>query len=137
MTRLCGLLATCTSPSMFTRGIAISGYEFRPPLPPLPSLRLQFTGAERRWRWEGEPSCRASAQPARCFSTDRFCGRAYFTNATPSALLHHMAHGVGTRNYKQVIDQARDGCGITKSSVRRKVIRALATEVKIVGCVDI
>src|SRR5271166_1702798 len=38
--------------------------------------------------------------------------------------------GVSTREYEQVIDMARDGFGVAKSSVSREFVRASAAQVK-------
>ncbi len=40
-------------------------------------------------------------------------------DAMPSAVLRRMVRGVSTREYEQVIDMARDGLGVAKSSVSR------------------
>ena len=41
-----------------------------------------------------------------------------------------MVRGVSTREYEHVIDMARDGFGVAKSSVSREFVRASAAEVK-------
>jgi transposase-like protein len=51
-------------------------------------------------------------------------------DAMPRAVLRHMVRGVSTRDYEQVIDLARDGFGVAKSSVSRDFVRASAAEVK-------
>ena len=47
-------------------------------------------------------------------------------DAMSSAVLRRMVRGVSRREYKQVIDLARDGFGIAKSSVSREFLRASA-----------
>ena len=51
-------------------------------------------------------------------------------HAMPSAVLRRMVRGVSTREYEQLIDLARDGFGVAKSSVSRDFIRASAAQVK-------
>ena len=51
-------------------------------------------------------------------------------DAMPSAVLRRMVRGVSTREYEQVIDLARDGFGVAKSSVSREFVRASAAQVK-------
>jgi putative transposase len=51
-------------------------------------------------------------------------------DAMPSAVLRRMVRGVSTREYEQVIDMARDGFGVAKSSVSREFVRASAAQVK-------
>src|SRR5271169_3998848 len=51
-------------------------------------------------------------------------------DAMPSAVLRRMVRGVSTREYEQVIDLARDGFGVAKSSVSRDFVRASAAQVK-------
>ena len=51
-------------------------------------------------------------------------------DAMPSAVLRRMVRGVSTREYEQVIDLARNGFGVAKSSVSRDFIRASAAQVK-------
>jgi putative transposase len=51
-------------------------------------------------------------------------------DAMPRAVLRRMVRGVSTRDYEQVIDLARDGFGVAKSSVSREFVRASAAEVK-------
>ena len=48
----------------------------------------------------------------------------------PQAVLRRMIHGVSTRDYEQVIDVARDGFGVARSSVSRDFVRASAAEVR-------
>jgi hypothetical protein len=48
----------------------------------------------------------------------------------PSAVLRRMVRGVSTREYEQAIEMARDGFGVPKSSVGRKLVRASAAQVK-------
>jgi len=50
--------------------------------------------------------------------------------AMPKAVLRRMVRGVSTREYEHVIDMARDGFGVAKSSVSREFVRASAAEVK-------
>jgi transposase-like protein len=51
-------------------------------------------------------------------------------DAMPQAVLRRMVRGVSTREYEQIIDLARDGFGVKKSSVSRDFVRASAAEVK-------
>jgi putative transposase len=51
-------------------------------------------------------------------------------DAMPQAVLRRMVRGVSTRDYEQVIDLARDGFGVTKSSVSRDFVRASAAQVQ-------
>ena len=48
----------------------------------------------------------------------------------PRAVLRRMVRGVSTRDYEDVVDTARDGFGVAKSSVSREFVRASATDVK-------
>ena len=50
--------------------------------------------------------------------------------AMPEAVLRRMVCGVSTRDYAEVIDLARDGFGVQKSSVSRDFVRASAAQVK-------
>jgi putative transposase len=50
--------------------------------------------------------------------------------AMPKAVLRRMVRGVSTREYEHVVGMARDGFGVTKSSVSREFVRASAAEVK-------
>src|SRR5262249_55486520 len=50
--------------------------------------------------------------------------------ARPRAVLRRLIRGVSTRDYEGVIDVARDGFGVAKSSVSRGFIRASAADVK-------
>jgi putative transposase len=50
--------------------------------------------------------------------------------AMPKAVLRRMVRGVSTREYEHVVDMARDGFGVAKSSVSREFVRASAAEVK-------
>jgi transposase-like protein len=50
--------------------------------------------------------------------------------AMPRAVLRRMVRGVSTRDYENVIDLARDGFGVAKSSVSRDFVRASAAQVK-------
>jgi transposase-like protein len=51
-------------------------------------------------------------------------------DAMPRAVLRRMVRGVSTRDYEGVIDVARDGFGVAKSSVSRGFVRASAADVK-------
>jgi putative transposase len=51
-------------------------------------------------------------------------------DAMPSAVLRRMVRGVSTREYEHVIEMARDGFGVAKSSVIREFVRASAAQVK-------
>ena len=51
-------------------------------------------------------------------------------DAMPTAVLRRMVRGVSTREYEQVIDLARDGFGVAKSSVSREFVRASSAQVK-------
>jgi putative transposase len=51
-------------------------------------------------------------------------------DAMPRAVLRRMVRGVSTREYAHVVDLARDGFGVAKSSVSREFVRASAAEVK-------
>ena len=51
-------------------------------------------------------------------------------DAMPNAVLRRMVRGVSTREYEQVIDLARDGFGVAKSSVSREFVRASTAQVK-------
>ena len=48
----------------------------------------------------------------------------------PRAVLRRMVRGVSTREYEHVVDMARDGFGVDKSSVSREFVRASAADVK-------
>ncbi|MGH9575996.1 MAG: IS256 family transposase [Terriglobales bacterium] len=50
--------------------------------------------------------------------------------ALPQAALEHLVNGVSTRRYEQVVQLARQGFGVKKSSVSRGFVRASAEEVK-------
>jgi putative transposase len=51
-------------------------------------------------------------------------------DAMPRAVLRRMVRGVSTRDYAQVVDLARDGFGVAKSSVSRDFVRASAADAK-------
>jgi transposase-like protein len=51
-------------------------------------------------------------------------------DAMPQAVLRRMVRGVSTREYEHVVDMARDGFGVARSSVSRGFVRASATDVK-------
>ena len=51
-------------------------------------------------------------------------------DAMPQAVLRRMVRGVSTREYEEVVDMARDGFGVGKSSVSREFVRASAADVK-------
>ena len=48
----------------------------------------------------------------------------------PQAALDHLVNGVSTRRYEQVVQLARQGFGVKKSSVSRGFVRASAAEVE-------
>jgi transposase-like protein len=48
----------------------------------------------------------------------------------PRAVLRRMVRGVSTRDYAQVVDLAREGFGVAKSSVSREFVRASAADVR-------
>ncbi|MBX3434002.1 MAG: IS256 family transposase [Pirellulales bacterium] len=50
--------------------------------------------------------------------------------ALPQAALDHLVNGVSTRRYEQVVQAARAGFGVKKSSVSRGFVRASAAEVE-------
>ncbi|MBX3649657.1 MAG: transposase, partial [Rhodocyclaceae bacterium] len=50
--------------------------------------------------------------------------------ALPQAALDHLVNGVSTRRYEQVVQVARAGFGVKKSSVSRGFVRASAAEVE-------
>jgi transposase-like protein len=50
--------------------------------------------------------------------------------AMPRAVLRRMVRGVSTREYEDVIDTARDGFGVDRSSVSRQFVRASAADVR-------
>src|SRR5262249_48712255 len=58
------------------------------------------------------------------------CARLQSGAARPEAVLRGMVRGVSTRDYEEVIDAARDGFGVAKSSVSRGFVRASAAGVK-------
>jgi transposase-like protein len=51
-------------------------------------------------------------------------------DAMPQAALGHLVNGVSTRRYEQVVQLARQGFGVKKSSVSRGFVRASAAEVE-------
>jgi transposase-like protein len=51
-------------------------------------------------------------------------------DAMPQAALNHLVNGVSTRRYEQVVQVAREGFGVKKSSVSRGFVRASAQEVQ-------
>jgi transposase-like protein len=51
-------------------------------------------------------------------------------DAMPRAVLRRMVRGVSTRDYAAVVDLARDGFGVAKSSVSRDFVRATAAAVQ-------
>jgi putative transposase len=51
-------------------------------------------------------------------------------SAMPQAALDHLVNGVSTRRYEQVVQLARVGFGVKKSSVSRGFVRASAAEVE-------
>jgi putative transposase len=50
--------------------------------------------------------------------------------AMPQTVLRRMVRGVSTRDYEQVVDMARDGFGVMRSSVSREFVRASTADVK-------
>jgi putative transposase len=50
--------------------------------------------------------------------------------AMPEAVLKRMVRGVSTRDYEGVVDLAREGFGVQKSSVSRSFVKASAKEVR-------
>jgi transposase-like protein len=50
--------------------------------------------------------------------------------AMPEAVLKRMVRGVSTRDYEGVVDLAREGFGVRKSSVSRSFVKASAKEVR-------
>lgn len=50
-------------------------------------------------------------------------------DAMPQAALEHLVNGVSTRRYEQVVQLARQGFGVKRSSVSRGFVRASAAEV--------
>jgi transposase-like protein len=50
--------------------------------------------------------------------------------AMPEACLRRMVRGVSTRDYEHVVDLAREGFGVRKSSVSRGFVKASAAEIK-------
>ena len=51
-------------------------------------------------------------------------------DAMPRAVLRRMIRGVSTRDYAEVVELAREGFGVAKSSVSRDFVRASAADVK-------
>lgn len=51
-------------------------------------------------------------------------------SAMPQASLDHLVNGVSTRRYEQVVQLARAGFGVKKSSISRGFVRASAAEVE-------
>jgi putative transposase len=54
-------------------------------------------------------------------------------DAMPEAVLRRMVRGVSCRDYEAVIDQARDGFGVERSSVSRHFVRATTDRLKDLG----
>jgi len=50
--------------------------------------------------------------------------------AMPQAVLRRMVRGVSTREYEHVVDMAREGFGVDRSSVSRQFVRASAADVR-------
>jgi putative transposase len=50
-------------------------------------------------------------------------------DAMPEAALKRMVRGVSTRNYEEVVDVAREGFGVKKSSVSRAFVKATAAAI--------
>jgi transposase-like protein len=57
-------------------------------------------------------------------------GRLQSPDAMPRAVLRRMVRGVSTRDYAMVVDLARDGFGVGKSSVSRDFVRASVADVQ-------
>ncbi len=57
-------------------------------------------------------------------------GRLQSPEAMPRAVLRRMVRGVSTREYEHVVDMAREGFGVDRSSVSRQFVRASAADVK-------
>jgi transposase-like protein len=51
-------------------------------------------------------------------------------DAMPQAVLRRMVRGVSTREYEHVVDMAREGFGVDRSSVSRQFVRASAADVR-------
>ena len=51
-------------------------------------------------------------------------------DAMPEAVLKRMVRGVSTRDYEGVVDLAREGFGVQKSSVSRSFVKASAKELR-------
>ena len=58
------------------------------------------------------------------------CAKLQSPEAMPRAVLRRMVRGVSTREYEDVIDTARDGFGVDRSSVSRQFVRASAADVR-------
>jgi transposase-like protein len=58
------------------------------------------------------------------------CAQLQSPDAMPHAVLRRMVRGVSTRENEHVVDMARDGFGIGKSSVSRGFVRASAAGVR-------
>jgi putative transposase len=56
--------------------------------------------------------------------------RLHSPEAMPEAVLKRMVRGVSTRDYEGVVDLAREGFGVQKSSVSRSFVKASAKEVR-------
>ena len=112
MTRLCGRRYE-RHPTGPTPGTATSGVR-----PPWPARRSPIARPRvRRTDGGGEVPLETYA-------------RLQSPEAMPQAVLRRMVRGVSTRDYDEVIDLARDGFGVPKSSVSRDFVRASAAEVK-------
>lgn len=53
--------------------------------------------------------------------------------AMPQAVLRRMVRGVSTREYEHVVDLAREGFGVDRSSVSRGFVRASAADVRVLA----
>jgi putative transposase len=53
--------------------------------------------------------------------------------AMPEACLRRMVRGVSTRDYERVVDLAREGFGVKRSSVSRGFVKATAQELKVLA----
>jgi hypothetical protein len=51
-------------------------------------------------------------------------------DAMPRAVLRRMIRGVSTRDYAGVVELARNGFGVARSSVSREIVRASAADVR-------
>jgi len=61
------------------------------------------------------------------------CARLQSPDAMPRAVLWRIVRGVSTRDYAEVVELARDGFGVAKSSVSRDFVRASAADVQVLA----